>query len=83
MPPRCRAGCGRSRRCRPYAGCGCSSTTATPARALARQERAAARRAGDRQAPMTPRLATAANAGWAGVATRPTSPRPASPTGPT
>ena len=34
-------------------------------------------------APMTPRPATGSSAGWAGAATRPTSPKPASPTGPT
>ena len=33
--------------------------------------------------PYDPRPATGSNAGWAGAATRPTSPRPASPTGPT
>ncbi len=34
-------------------------------------------------ARMTPTPATGSNAGWAAAATRPTSPRPASPTGPT
>jgi transposase len=81
-----RAGCGRSRRYRCFAGCGCSSTTAR-GRACAGAASASCHPARWRSAaPLTPRPATGSStgssAGWAGVATRPTSPRPASPTGP-
>jgi transposase len=76
-------GCGRSRRSRPCGWSGSSSPTATRT-GCAGAARGSCHLVRWRSAArMTPMPATGSSAGWAGAATRPTSPRPASPTGPT